>query len=67
MFKVKKTEYTSKTFRLPNGLLCELEKIAQKNGISVNNLMVQCCEYALNNIDEEEKDDNIIFRTRGNL
>ena len=40
MFMVKKTEYTSKTFRIPNELLANLEKLAQENGVSVNNLMI---------------------------
>jgi predicted HicB family RNase H-like nuclease len=54
MFKVKKTEYTNKTFRIPNGLIEKMEAIAQNKGVSLNNLVVQCCEYALENIEQAE-------------
>ena len=50
MFHVQKAEYTNKTFRLPADLVDRLERIAQNNGISLNNLVVQCCEYALNDM-----------------
>lgn len=52
MFSVKKQEMITKTFRIPNDLLQKLEMIAQKNGVSVNNLVIQCCEYALENLEE---------------
>ena len=57
MFKVKKIEYTNKTFRLPTALVKRLEILAQSKNVSLNNLIVQCCEYALENIDcaDEEK------------
>ena len=47
MFEVKKTEYMNKTFRLPLELVQRLEALAQEKGVSVNNLVVQCCEYAM--------------------
>lgn len=53
-FKIKKTEYVNKTFRIPTELLSELETLAQTKGVSLNNLIIQCCEYALENIDEEQ-------------
>ena len=53
MFKVKRTEHVNKTFRFPTELVEKLEVLAQSNGISLNNLVVQCCEYALENIDPE--------------
>ena len=54
MFKVKKTEYVNKTFRMPMELLKKLEFLAQDKDVSLNNLVVQCCEYALENIDRAE-------------
>ena len=59
MFKVKKTEHVNKTFRLPTDLVKRLEVVAQNKNVSLNNLVVQCCEYALENIDNSEapKDD----------
>ena len=50
VFQIKRKEYINKTFRLPADLVDKLEKIAQNNGISLNNLVVQCCEYALNDM-----------------
>ena len=59
MFEVKKTQYVNKTFRLPTDLVRRLEAVAQNKNVSVNNLIVQCCEYALENIDNSDppKDD----------
>ena len=54
MFEIKKTEYTNKTFRLPVELVKKMEAIAQNKGVSLNNLVVQCCEYALENIDQDK-------------
>lgn len=50
MFEVKKDEYVNKTFRLPIDLVKRLECVAQSEKVSLNNLIVQCCEYALNNL-----------------
>ena len=56
MFKIKKTEHINKTFRLPVELVEKMEKLAQSRGVSLNNLVVQCCEYALENIDHSDED-----------
>ena len=56
MFKVKKIEYTNKTFRIPTALVKRLEMLAQGKNVSLNNLIIQCCEYALDNIDSDEKE-----------
>ena len=53
MFEIEKNETINKTFRLPIELSKRLQKIAQEQGISMNNLVIQCCEYALNNMKEE--------------
>ena len=51
MFEVKQTEeMVNKTFRLPVPLLDELTKVAEHENVSVNNLVRQCCEYALSNM-----------------
>lgn len=52
MFKVTKPEYSNKTFRMPNDLIAELEKLAQDKGVSLNQLVIQCCKYALDNLEE---------------
>ena len=54
MFQIKKTEYTNKTFRMPTELIKKMEILAQNKQISLNNLVVQCCEYALENINQSE-------------
>ncbi|SFT53969.1 CopG-like RHH_1 or ribbon-helix-helix domain-containing protein, RHH_5 [Selenomonas sp. GACV-9] len=48
MFIVKKnSEMMNKTFRLPVDLLERLTEVAKAQEVSVNNLVQQCCEYAL--------------------
>lgn len=54
MFKVKKPDNINKTFRMPLELVRKLEILAQEKDVSLNNLVIQCCEYALENIDTEE-------------
>ena len=50
-FKVVKPEMTNKTFRFPIELVEEMQTLAQNKGVSLNNLVIQCCEYALKNLD----------------
>ncbi len=52
MFAVQKPEYTNKTFRIPTELVKKLECYAQNNHVSLNTLVIQCCEYALNHTKE---------------
>ena len=55
VFEVKQTdEMVNKTFRLPVPLLEELTKLAERERVSVNNLVRQCCEYALSNMKKEK-------------
>ena len=54
MFKVKKPEHINKTFRMPVELVQKLEVLAQQKGVSLNNLVIQCCEYALENLDDKK-------------
>lgn len=56
-FKVEKTEYVNKTFRLPRDLVAELSTLAQQKDISLNQLIVQCCRYSLDNLEDEEMKD----------
>lgn len=55
MFKIEKAEMINKTFRLPATLVHELQRIAQIENISLNNLVKQCCEYALKNLKDIKK------------
>lgn len=50
-FKIEKVEMINKTFRLPAKLVENMQTVAQNKGVSLNNLVVQCCEYALKNLE----------------
>lgn len=52
MFKVKKEEFTNKTFRMPNDLIEQLQSVAQGQSVSLNQLVIQCCQYALDNLEK---------------
>lgn len=59
MFTVRHTEETTnRTFRFPKSLLDKMSVIAQKENVSLNSFVVQCCEYAVDNFkstsDEKE-------------
>lgn len=54
MFRVEKTEYVNKTFRLPLDLVQQLERLAQNERVSMNQLVIQCCNYALDHLEPEE-------------
>ena len=54
MFKIQKQEMINKTFRLPLKLVEEMYTIAQNKGVSLNNLVIQCCEYAIKHLDKED-------------
>lgn len=47
--KEKYSEYSSKTFRLPNEIISKLEELAKENNTSVNRIVIQCLEYAISN------------------
>ncbi|WP_297961508.1 hypothetical protein [uncultured Ruminococcus sp.] len=59
MFKLQKgyEEYVTKTFRLPKEFVDELEKLAFENNLSLNQLVIQCLKYSIDNLDtsSEEK------------
>lgn len=54
MFIVQKNEASNKTIRMSNALIEQLEEIAANEDISFNQLVVQCCEYALANLPKNE-------------
>ena len=51
-FKILKTEMVNKTLRFPADLLEEMQTLAQNQGVSLNNLVVQCCKYALEHLEK---------------
>lgn len=46
-FEIKKQEYVNRTYRITKELAEELSKVAQEENISVNELVVQSCKFAL--------------------
>ena len=56
MFEIKKMKSSNKTIRMPNDLIQNLERLAFENDISFNQLVVQCCEYALDNREQNHID-----------
>jgi len=58
MLKIRKGyDSESKTFRLPIDLIERLEVIATQNKLSLNQLVIQCLTYAIDNIDADNKKD----------
>ena len=45
----------SKTFRLPIELLERLETLAAQNKISLNQLVIQCLHYAMDNLENKSE------------
>lgn len=58
MFKIEKPEYVNKTFRMEKKLVEQLEQLAQNENISVNSLVIQCCTYALENLETGDGNKN---------
>lgn len=52
-FEIKKKEYINKTFRITRELNDHLSQIAHQESISVNELVVQCCNYVLSNMNNK--------------
>ncbi|MBQ4100919.1 MAG: hypothetical protein IJC83_05175 [Oscillospiraceae bacterium] len=58
MFKVEKelkTANIARTIRFTEPLFEQLNKIATDNNISFNLLVLQCCKYAIENMEDENK------------
>lgn len=53
-FKIEKTRYINKTFRIEESLLKRLEQVSAEEDISINALVVQCCKFALDRRNPKE-------------
>ena len=53
MFSLKRDETISKTIRIPVKLVEKLEKLADEKGLSLSKVIIQCCEYALENLEDK--------------
>lgn len=47
----------SRTVRFTENLFHQLNAVAQENDISFNLLVLQCCKYALENVDTDKRTD----------
>ncbi|MBP0972367.1 MAG: hypothetical protein J5851_00510 [Oscillospiraceae bacterium] len=56
MFTIRKPSASNKTIRMPDTLIEKLEKLAAQHDISFNQLVVQCCEYAIDHLDKDEQE-----------
>lgn len=54
-FVIKKSQSANKTIRMPDDLIEQLQALANKNDISFNQVVIQCCEYALDNLESDQK------------
>lgn len=62
MFEIKKPSASNKTIRMPDTLIENLEMLAEKNDVSFNQLIIQCCEYAIEHLKQsEDKNENVLF------
>lgn len=57
MFKLKKeyVEYENKSLRLPKDLIIKVQQLANQNNMSFNKVIIQCIEYALDNVEDIEE------------
>ena len=57
MFKVQKVErkYCNKTIRLTNEMMEQIQNVCQREGVGVNELIRQCIEYALGDMEGEDE------------
>ena len=53
-FIIKKPTSSNRTIRMPDTLIETMCKIASEQDISFNQLVVQCCEYAIQNLPKKD-------------
>ena len=56
-FEVKNRHLPIKQYGCPTRLIGRLEQLAKEKDISFNKLVVQCCEFALDNLGSRTKND----------
>ena len=53
-FIIKKPTSSNRTIRMPDTLIEKIAKIAAEQDISFNQVVVQCCEFAIENLPENK-------------
>ena len=54
-FIIKKQSSSNRTIRMSDELYEKMSRIAAKNDVSFNQLVVQCCEFALEHLKTDDK------------
>ncbi len=56
MFAIRKdyVEYENKSLRLPKDLIDKVQDLASENSLSFNKVVIQCIEYALDNMEKQD-------------
>ena len=52
MFQIEKPEKVNRTILIPKSLLERITKLSQEKDVSVNQIIIQCCEYALSHMED---------------
>lgn len=55
-FIIKKPKSSNRTIRMPDPLIEQIATLASDKGISFNQLVVQCCEFALAHLKDDDPD-----------
>lgn len=55
-FIIKKPKSSNRTIRMPDPLIERINELAAGQGISFNQLVVQCCEFALEHLKQPAND-----------
>lgn len=53
-FVIKKPTSSNRTVRMPDDLIEKIGKLAAERGISFNQLVIQCCEFAFEHLQESD-------------
>ena len=56
--KPNKKENENKTIRFPIDLIENIEKAIQNKEVTFSKFVIQACEYALNNLEDNQNNDN---------
>lgn len=50
----RRIKLPNKSLRLPKDLTAKVQELANENNMSFNRVIIQCIEYALDNVEKEE-------------
>ena len=53
-FIIKKPTSSNRTVRMPDDLIEKISILSNKKGISFNQLVIQCCEFALEHLSDRD-------------